>query len=222
MQQRAVALADRHRAPELVAEDERRRSGRLVLGDPEVVEEGAGANRSRLLVGPGPEVDGRGVPGRLVERLDLGRRTELEVLERGRPLGAGGDEGQGLLGADPKLAGRRTKQLGGMTLSAAAARRCRPRGDRRTASPPPACRCDPGPLRGRRRRRSLRSRGRRRPPAGARPRAPRLRRGRRRAGCRARLSSSRRPAGREGWPRLGPPQRIGRKFSISNGVTWTR
>jgi vacuolar-type H+-ATPase subunit H len=91
-QDRATSLVDRHGAREPGAEGEGGGARRLVLRDAGLRDEGAGADRARRLVDPGPRVD---VPlglGRL-EGGDGRRRLQLAVLEGWRPLGAGGDVG---------------------------------------------------------------------------------------------------------------------------------
>ncbi len=55
---RALALVDRHRPAEPVADDDRRRAGRLVLGDPGLFDEAARPHRPGGLVDPGPDVGG--------------------------------------------------------------------------------------------------------------------------------------------------------------------
>ena len=74
VEQRARALVDRQRPPELGGEHDRRRAGGLVLADAVGEREAARAHRAGPLVGPGPEVDFIfAAAGRPVERLDLGR-----------------------------------------------------------------------------------------------------------------------------------------------------
>ena len=92
---------------EPVGEHDRRRAGRLVLGDPGLFDEAAGADRRGVLVDPGPGVGGLGAAGRPAQLPHGGRGLELDVVELRRPLGAGGDVDLLAVEAHADLAGRR-------------------------------------------------------------------------------------------------------------------
>ena len=154
--------------------------------------------------------------------------SQLEELPVRPPLGPRGDEGEAALDPHRDLARGRAQdrhrlallgeQPGGADARVPGEAELQPR--REDPHPPARPR--------RRRRPSRRSRARRRPPGGA-PPAPRRRRGRPRAGCRSSTPRHRRRAERAAAPSPTLPitdrscrHRIGRKFSISYGVTWTR